>query len=246
MILNNYHLGSGSGSSHSGSGGARITDKKNIVSKSGENTPPPPLPSTAPPIHRAPLRGRKVGEDDDLYDDAPPFEYDSDDGNLYEESENTAVRKEIPVQNNDQIYENSEVSFEVSDQIYENADILSGNNNEKVPVAIGNANSSVSLDENEKKNKNLTQFGYKLPGLKSLKNTNEKVLAPEGALKINNTTKSSVSLQQRQRSPIPSPRSVKQTVLVLEGATTGETDDGTMEDDDGFLYEDAETVFPVT
>ena len=62
MILNNYYLGSGSGSSHSGSGGARITDKKNIVSKSGENTPPPPLPSTAPPIHRAPLRGRKVGE----------------------------------------------------------------------------------------------------------------------------------------------------------------------------------------
>ena len=238
MILNNYHLGSGSGSSHSGSGGARITDKKNIVSKSGESTPPPPLPSTAPPIHRAPLRGRKVGEDDDLYDDTPPFEYDSDDDKVYEESE------ENPVQNNDQIYENSEVSFEASDQIYENADILSDNNNEKVPVAIENAHSSASLDENEKKNKNLIQFGYRLPGLKSLKNTNENVLAPDGSHKINNAPKSSVSLQQR--SPIPSPRNVKQTVLILEGTTTGETDDGTMEDDDGVLYEDAETVFPVT
>ena len=229
-------LGSGSGSSHSGSGGARITDKKNIVSTGGENTPPPPLPSTAPPIHRAPLRGRKVGEDDDLCDA-------SDDDNVYEESEDIPIRNENLVQNTDQIYENSEVSFEVRDQIYENADI-SDSNNEKIPVAIENTNSSVSLDQKEKKNKNPTQFGYKLPGFKKLKNTNEKVPATEGLRKINNATKNSVSLQQRN--PIPSPRSVKQTVLILEGATTGETDDGTVEDDGDALYEDAETVFPVT
>ena len=212
------------------------------MSKSGDNTPPPPLPSTAPPIHRAPLRGRKVGEDDDLYDDTPPIEFDSDDNNVYEESEDISIRNNR-VQNNDQIYENSEVSLEVSDQFYENADILSDNNNEIVPAATGNTSSLVSLDHKDKKNKNPTQFGYKLPGLKSLKNTNVKVPVAEGLDKINNTTKSSVSLQQR--SPIPSPRNVKQTVLILEGATTGETDDGITEDDDGILYEDAETVFSV-
>ena len=147
------------------------------------------------------------------------------------------------MQNNDQIYENVEVSLEVSDQFYENAEILSGNNNETAPVAIGNTSSSVSLDQKEKKNKKPTQFGYKLPGLKSLRNTSENVPVAEGLDKINNTTKSSVSLQRR--SPIPSPRSVKQTVLILEGATTEETDDGIMEDDDGILYEDTETVFSV-
>ena len=213
------------------------------MSKSGENTPPPPLPSTAPPIHRAPLRGRKVGEDDDLYDDTPTIEFDSDDDNVYEESEDIPIRNKNRVQNNDQIYENSEVSLEVSDQFYENADMLSDNNNEIVPAAIGNTSSLVPLDKKEKKNKNPTHFGYKLPGLKNLKSTNEKVRIAEGLDKMNNTPKSSVSLQQR--SPIPSPRSVKQTVLILEGATTGETDDGITEDDDGILYEDAETVFSV-
>ena len=88
--------------------------------------------------------------------------------------------------------------------------------------------------------KNPTQFGFKLPGLKSLKSQGRKAPDSGHLPKIDQGKENPISLQ---RSPVPTPRSVQKTILILEGATTGETDDTAVEDD--MLYEDTETVLPV-
>ncbi len=203
---------------------------------------PPPLPSTAPPIHRAPLRGRKVRDDDDddvLYDNAPDSAGDSSD-NVYDEAESvkrTAVSMGNPI---DEIYENS-VMFDGPngnpDEIYENTD---------PPEKMKEKN----------KNKSLMQFGFKLPVFEKLKTKKEGKNACGGSAAEKRIGESvgvrcnwTVSESPGEEAPSSGTGAsrVRRAVLAIEGVTVAETDDSAFccsDEDD--VYEDSESVVVVT
>ncbi len=215
----------------------------------GGDALPPPLPSTAPPIHRAPLRGRKVGDsgeedaEDRWYDDAQPFDANDED-NLYE---NEGISSGRPEKSTTGVSVMESV-LKIDGQIYENAGMLSKNGVSGRSVNDGASAGQDSRNPTQTTTKILspTPFGNKAPKYDRVKpETSPPRLVPHKL----SPHKGKTEPAENGRSPVApsgaSPRLVQRAILAIEGATVGETDDSAQLSDDDDLYEDAETVVMV-